>query len=60
MSKRDYYEVLGINKSADESEIKNPNRKLSMKYHPDINQGDSDAESKFKDSSEAYLFLYDK
>lgn len=60
MSKRDYYEVLGVNKSADESEIKKAYRKLAMKYHPDRNQGDSDAEVKFKEASEAYSILYDK
>ena len=60
MSKRDYYEVLGVSKAADESEIKKAYRKLAMKYHPDRNQGDSDAESKFKEESEAYSILYDK
>ena len=60
MSKRDYYEVLGVNKSSDESEIKKAYRKLAMKYHPDRNQGDSDAEAKFKEASEAYSILYDK
>ena len=54
MSKRDYYEVLGVNKSADESEIKKAYRKLAMKYHPDRNQGDSDAEAKFKEVQQAY------
>ena len=60
MSKRDYYEVLGVSKSADEVEIKKAYRKLAMKYHPDRNQGDSDAETKFKEASEAYSILYDK
>ena len=60
MSKRDYYDVLGVSKSSDESEIKKAYRKLAMKYHPDRNQGDADAESKFKEASEAYSILYDK
>ena len=60
MSKRDYYEVLGVNKSADESEIKKAYRKLAMKYHPDRNQGDKASEDKFKEASEAYSILYDK
>ena len=54
MSKRDYYEVLGISKSANESEIKKAYRKLAMQYHPDRNQGDAEAEAKFKEASEAY------
>ena len=60
MSKRDYYEVLGVSKSADDSEIKKAYRKLAMKYHPDRNQGDADAEVKFKEASEAYAILHDK
>ena len=60
MSKRDYYEVLGVNKSADNSEIKKAYRKLAMKYHPDQNQGDAEAEVKFKEASEAYAILQDK
>ena len=60
MSKRDYYEVLGVSKSADDSEIKKAYRKLAMKYHPDRNQGDADAEVKFKEASEAYAVLHDK
>ena len=59
MSKRDYYEVLGVSKSADDSEIKKAYRKLAMKYHPDRNQGDSAAEQKFKDVSQAYEILKD-
>ena len=58
MSKRDYYEVLGVNKSSDESEIKKAYRKLAMKYHPDRNQGDSDAEAKFKEASEAVSYTH--
>ena len=60
MSKRDYYEVLGISKSANESEIKKAYRKLAMQYHPDRNQGDAEAEAKFKEASEAYGVLSDK
>ena len=60
MSKRDYYEVLGVNKTADNSEIKKAYRKLAMKYHPDQNQGDAEAEVKFKEASEAYAILQDK
>ena len=60
MSKRDYYEVLGVSKTADDSEIKKSYRKLAMKYHPDRNQGDAEAEVKFKEASEAYAVLQDK
>jgi len=59
MSKRDYYEVLGVNKSANETELKKAYRKLAMKYHPDRNKGDADAERKFKEASEAYDVLRD-
>ncbi|TVP99113.1 MAG: molecular chaperone DnaJ [Balneolaceae bacterium] len=59
MSKRDYYEVLGVTKSADETELKKAYRKLAMKYHPDRNKGDSTAEKKFKEASEAYDVLRD-
>lgn len=59
MSKRDYYEVLGVNKSADQNEIKSAFRKLAKKYHPDLNPGDSDAEVKFKEVNEAYGVLGD-
>jgi len=59
-SKRDYYEVLGINKTASEEEIKSAYRKLAKKYHPDMNQGDKGAEAKFKELNEAYEVLSDK
>jgi len=58
-SKRDYYEVLGVSKSASESEIKSAYRKLAKKYHPDVNPGDAEAEKKFKEASEAYAVLSD-
>merc|ERR1711879_452219 len=59
MSKRDYYEVLGVDRSADERELKKAYRKLAMKYHPDRNPDDADAESKFKEATEAYEVLGD-
>lgn len=59
MSKRDYYEVLGVSKSADDTELKKAYRKLAMKYHPDRNKGDASAEKKFKEASEAYDVLRD-
>jgi molecular chaperone DnaJ len=55
--KRDYYEVLGITKSADENEIKKAYRKLALKYHPDKNPDDAKAEEKFKEAAEAYEVL---
>jgi molecular chaperone DnaJ len=55
--KRDYYEVLGVSKSADENEIKKAYRKLALKYHPDKNPDDASAEEKFKEAAEAYEVL---
>ena len=60
MAKRDYYEVLGIIKSAAADEIKKTYRKLALKYHPDRNKNDKTAEAKFKEASEAYHVLSDK
>ncbi len=59
MSKRDYYEVLGVGRSASDSEIKSAYRKLAMKHHPDRNPGDKAAEEKFKEAAEAYAVLCD-
>jgi molecular chaperone DnaJ len=57
LSKQDYYEILDIDKSADEKDVKRAYRKMAMKYHPDRNQGDSEAEEKFKEINEAYEVL---
>ncbi|MCH5339427.1 MAG: molecular chaperone DnaJ [Acetatifactor sp.] len=57
--KRDYYEVLGIEKNADDAAIKKAYRNLAKKYHPDVNPGDAEAEKKFKEASEAYAVLSD-
>jgi len=57
--KRDYYEVLGVDKNADEASIKKAYRVLAKKYHPDMNPGDAEAEKKFKEASEAYAVLSD-
>lgn len=59
MSKRDYYEILGVSKNATSDEIKRAYRKLAIKYHPDKHQGDKQAEEKFKEISEAYEVLSD-
>ena len=58
-TKRDYYEVLGLAKNADDSEIKKAYRVLAKKYHPDMNPGNAEAEAKFKEASEAYAILSD-
>ena len=58
-SKRDYYEVLGVSKDADDDALKKAYRKLAKKYHPDANPGDKEAEAKFKEASEAYSVLSD-
>ena len=60
MHQQDYYELLGLKRGADESEIKKAYRKLAMKYHPDRNSGDSEAEEKFKEIQKAYKLFNEK
>src|SRR5258708_38779047 len=59
MSKRDYYEVLGVSKGASVEDIKKAYRKVAMQFHPDRNPGDKSAEEKFKEAAEAYEVLSD-
>jgi molecular chaperone DnaJ len=59
MAKRDYYEVLGLNRDAAEADVKKAYRRLAMKFHPDRNPDDESAEEKFKEATEAYEVLSD-
>ncbi len=59
MSKRDYYEVLGVSRTASDQEIKSAYRRLAVRYHPDKNPNDASAEEKFKEAAEAYSILAD-
>ncbi|MDG0899519.1 molecular chaperone DnaJ, partial [Pseudomonas aeruginosa] len=59
MAKRDFYEVLGVERGASEADLKKAYRRLAMKYHPDRNPGDKEAEDKFKEANEAYEVLSD-
>ena len=59
MAKNDFYQVLGVEKSATEDDIKKTYRKLAVKYHPDKNPGDKTAEEKFREATEAYEILKD-
>ena len=60
MAKRDYYDILGVSRSANAKEIKSAYRKLARKYHPDLNEGDKAAEEKFKEGAEAFAVLSDE
>jgi molecular chaperone DnaJ len=60
MTKRDYYEILGVSRDSSEDDLKKAYRKLARKHHPDVNPGDKDAEARFKEISEAYAVLSDK
>ena len=58
-TKRDYYEILGVSRNATEDDLKGSYRKLALKYHPDRNPGDKEAEDNFKEAAEAYEVLHD-
>ena len=60
MSKRDYYEIIGVDRSADDKEVKKAYRRLAMKHHPDRNPDDKESEEKFKEATEAYEILSDE
>jgi molecular chaperone DnaJ len=60
MAKRDYYEILGVEKNASADELKKAYHKLALKYHPDRNQGDKEAEARFKEAAEAFGVLSDE
>src|SRR5258708_28338188 len=60
MAKRDFYEVLGVGRNATEAEIKKAYRQMALKYHPDKNPGNKEAEEKFKEAASAYEVLSDK
>ena len=60
MAEKDYYEVLGVERSASEDDIKKAYRKLAIKYHPDKNPGDKEAEEKFKEINNSYKILLKK
>ena len=59
MAEKDYYKILGVNRSASEKDIKQAFRKLARKYHPDVNPNNAEAEARFKEISEAYEVLHD-